>query len=79
MFSFSAFTILKGGADTGFRRVLPEAYQPRLFHVQKQSNKKITCTQVSLKRGNLKPGDVFIIDSGNTIYQVQYVLRFPFS
>lgn len=66
---FLALTLLKGGADTGFRRVLPEAYKPRLFHVQKQG-RKITCTQVSLKRGNLKTGDVFIIDTGSTIYQV---------
>jgi len=66
---FGTFTILKGGAETGFRRVLPEAYVPRLFHVQKQSNKKITCTQVSMKKGNLKSGDVFIIDNGATIYQ----------
>ncbi|XP_057306224.1 gelsolin-like protein 1 [Hydractinia symbiolongicarpus] len=65
---FDTLTLLKGGADTGFRRVLPEAYKPRLFHVQKQG-RKITCTQVSLKRGNLKTGDVFIIDTGSTIYQ----------
>lgn len=66
---FDALTLLKGGADTGFRRVLPEAYEPRLFHVQKQDRKRITCTQVSLKKGNLKSGDVFIIDRGQTIYQ----------
>jgi len=66
---FDALTILKGGADTGFKRVLPEAYQPRLFHVKKGDNKKITCTQISLKRGNLTPDDVFIIDNGLNIYQ----------
>lgn len=66
---FPTLTLLKGGADTGFRRVLPEAYVPRLFHVQKQSNKRITCTQVSMKKGNLKSGDVFILDQGEIIYQ----------
>lgn len=66
---FDTLTLLKGGADTGFRRVLPEAYKPRMLHVQKQSNKNITCTEVSMKKGNLKPGDVFIIDNGNDIYQ----------
>lgn len=65
---FNTFTILKGGADTGFRRVLPEAYEPRLFHVQKVG-RKINCKQVSMKQGNLKSGDVFIIDNGATIYQ----------
>lgn len=66
---FPTFTLLKGGADTGFRRVLPEAYVPRLFHVQKLSKGKISCTQISTKRGNLKSTDVFIIDNGNKIYQ----------
>jgi len=66
---FDTLTLLKGGADTGFRRVLPEAYRPRLLHVQKGINKKITNKEVSLKRGNLKSEDVFIIDCGDKIYQ----------
>lgn len=66
---FDALSILKGGAETGFKRVLPEAYTPRLFHVKKGDNKRITCTQVSLKRGNLTSDDVFIIDNGLNIYQ----------
>jgi len=66
---FSTFTLLKGGADTGFNRVLPEEYPSRLFHVKKVSRTKITCTEVSLKKGNLKSADVFIIDAGNQIYQ----------
>jgi len=66
---FDAITLLKGGADTGFKRVLPEAYTARLFHVQKQANRKITCNEVELKKGNLNSKDVFIIDNGLTIYQ----------
>jgi len=66
---FDTLTLLKGGADTGFRRVLPEAYKARLFHVMKGEKKQITCSQVSLKKGNLKDGDVFIIDNGDKIYQ----------
>lgn len=66
---FDSLTLLKGGADTGFKRVLPEQYKARLFHVKKQANKKITCTEVPLKRGNLTSDDVFIIDNGLNIYQ----------
>jgi len=66
---FDTLTLLKGGADTGFRRVLPEAYTPRMIHVMKQSNRSITCAEVSMKRGNLKENDVFIIDNGANIYQ----------
>lgn len=66
---FESITLLKGGCDTGFRRVLPEAYQPRMFHVQKQSNRSISCKEVSMKKDKLKSGDVFIIDNGLKIYQ----------
>jgi len=73
---FDTVVLLKGGADTGFRRVLPEAYKPRLIHVRRETvsskgrDKKImACNEVSLKKGNLKSGDVFIIDNGETIYQ----------
>jgi len=66
---FPTLTLLKGGADTGFRRVLPEAYTPRLFHVKKQSARRIACTEVSLKKSNLTSEDVFIIDTGAVIYQ----------
>lgn len=66
---FETITLLEGGADTGFKRVLPEAYTPRLFHVKKQANRKITCTEMPMKRGNLTSEDVFIIDNGLTIYQ----------
>ena len=74
-FSFLAFSLLKGGADTGFRRVLPEEYVPRLFHVKKVARTRITCTEVSMKKGNLKSGDVFIIDNGNQVYQVRLSLN----
>lgn len=68
--------IMKGGADTGFRRVLPEAYTPRFFHVKKvekakrKMNKRISVTEVSLKKANYSDDDVFVLDLGNTIYQI---------
>lgn len=68
---FDSITLLKGGADTGFRRVLPEGYVPRFFHIQKQFNsKKITFTQKALKKANYNDNDVFILDLGDTIYQI---------
>lgn len=66
---FETMTTMKGGADTGFRRVLPEAYTPRLFHIEKQADKKITCVEKPMKKGNLESDDCFIIDNGLTIYQ----------
>jgi len=66
---FESITLLKGGADTGFNRVLPEAYVPRLIHVEKQADRQITCKEKPMKKGNLEDDDVFIIDNGETIYQ----------
>ena len=51
---FDSITLLKGGADTGFRKVLPEQYEPRLFHIEKQSSRNITCVQKPMKKGNLE-------------------------
>lgn len=68
---FDSITLLKGGADTGFRRVLPENYTPRFFHIQKQYNSyKITVKQTALKKANYNDNDVFILDLGDTIYQI---------
>lgn len=68
---FDSITLLKGGADTGFRRVLPESYVPRLFHIQKQwNNRRITCTQIGLKKANYTDNDVFILDLGDHIFQI---------
>jgi len=67
---FPTLTIMKGGCDTGFKRVLPEEYKPRFFHVKKQAAKRITMTEVSLKKGNFSEDDVFILDTGNIIYQI---------
>lgn len=66
---FDSIKMLKGGADTGFRRVLPEAYKVRLLHVQKQDSRQVICNEVSAKKGNLKTEDVFIIDKGLKVYQ----------
>ena len=75
-------TLLKGGADTGFRRVLPEVYETRLLHVKKEEvmvrgkkKKTITNTEISPKRVNLTSEDVFLIDTARVIYQVHRSLR----
>jgi len=67
---FDVLTLLKGGADTSFQRVVPGEYSPRFFHVKKQGNRRITVTQISMKRSNLNDDDVFILDNGQIIYQI---------
>jgi len=65
---FNHLTLLKGGAETGFRRVRPEAYKKRLLHVEKR-NKEVIVKEIPMKKGNLTSEDVFIIDLGLEIYQ----------
>jgi len=65
---FEFFTIMKGGCDTGFRRVGPEGYKMRLFHIVGE-RKQISVTQIPFKKGNLNSEDVFVIDCGLRIYQ----------
>lgn len=61
---------LKGGAESGFRHVSPTEYQPRLFHVHGDTAQNTVIEEVSLKRGNINDDDVFILDAGLTIYQL---------
>jgi len=63
---------MKGGADTGFRRVKPTEYQPRLFQVVGE-RKNIEVIQIPMKRGNVNSDDVFIFDIGLNIYQVSKI------
>ena len=64
---FNEITILKGGADTGFRRVVPEQPKTRLLHFK--GDRKIEVKEVPAKRGNLNSEDVFIIDTFYELWQ----------
>lgn len=73
---FATITLLKGGADTGFRRVLPEVYETRLLHVKRvnvtvrgKEKKRILVSEVAPKKDSLSSEDVFLIDTGKAIYQ----------
>jgi len=65
---FNQVTIMKGGADSGFRHVTPEEYKPRLFHVS-GTRKNIMVKQVPLKKELVTSGDVYILDKGLEIWQ----------
>jgi len=66
---FSTLTHLKGGAESGFNRVEPKEYEPRLFHYSKKKGKQIMIKQVSLCRENLSSTDVFVLDMGLRVFQ----------
>jgi gelsolin len=60
-------TILKGGVDSGFNKIKPEEYKPRLLHMKGQ--KQIRVTEVPLSWKSLNDGDVFLLDAGLELYQ----------
>ena len=60
-------------ADTGFRHVKPEEYQPHLLHVS-GVKRNIIVKEVPTNKKSLDSSDVFILDLGLSIYQVNSML-----
>jgi gelsolin len=61
--------LLEGGVASGFNKVTPKEYKPRLLHLKGRKNIRIE--EVPLKAESLNEGDVFILDAGLDIYQWQ--------
>ncbi|KAJ8302179.1 hypothetical protein KUTeg_021166 [Tegillarca granosa] len=65
---FGCIKYLHGGADSGFRRVTPEKYEPRLLHFHGDKY-GVKMTEVPRIRSKLDSTDVYILDLGLKIYQ----------
>lgn len=61
--------LLDGGVESGFNKVKPETYKPRLLHLKGRKNIRIS--EVPISVSSLNSGDVFILDNGLDIYQWQ--------
>jgi len=70
---FNKFTVLSGGADSGFNPVAPEKYQTRLLEVKivtdENGKKKQYVLEKPLKKSSMNNGDVYIIDKGLHLIQ----------
>lgn len=66
---FPKIELLKGGVDSGFRKVKPTEYKPRLLHIKGKKN--VIVREVELSAGSLNSGDAFILDAGLALYQFQ--------
>mmetsp|Transcript_73235 Transcript_73235/g.161694 ORF Transcript_73235/g.161694 Transcript_73235/m.161694 type:complete len:404 (-) Transcript_73235:52-1263(-) len=64
---FKEIQYLKGGHASGFRKVKPEEYVPRLLMVRK-SKKTTRAFEIPCKASNMNHGDVFVLDAGLKIY-----------
>jgi len=57
---------LSGGIESGFRKVQPAEYKPRLLQIRKMK-KTIKQMEVPLKASSMNHGDCFILDAGEQI------------
>ncbi|XP_045165165.2 gelsolin-like protein 2 [Mercenaria mercenaria] len=65
---FESITILKGGADSGFRHVKPQEYMPRLLHFH-GDRQGVVVKEVPRCRSLLDNTDVYILDLGLKLIQ----------
>jgi len=65
---FKKFTVLEGGIESGFNKVKPTEYKPRLLHI-KGNMKSVIVRQVDMNTSSLNSGDCFIYDNGMDLYQ----------
>jgi len=59
--------VMKGGIDTGFNKIKPKDYKPRLLQVK--GRKRVRLVEVPLETKSVNSGDVFILDLGLLILQ----------
>lgn len=65
---FKKLMVMEGGAESGFRHVVPEEYKPRLLRFCGTS-RNVEVYEVPKHKSCLNSNDVFILDMGRTIYQ----------
>eukprot|EP00929_Paragymnodinium_shiwhaense_P009723 TRINITY_DN113_c0_g2_i1.p1 TRINITY_DN113_c0_g2~~TRINITY_DN113_c0_g2_i1.p1 ORF type:complete len:249 (-),score=69.94 TRINITY_DN113_c0_g2_i1:184-930(-) len=58
---------LEGGIDSGFKHVVPEGYDPKLFVVRRVKG-KTTVVQAPLKKTIINESDCFVLDAADKIY-----------
>lgn len=59
--------ILEGGVDSGFNKVRPKEYRPRLLHLK--GRRHVRLTEVPLAAASVNSGDVFVLDLGLRLVQ----------
>jgi len=65
---FKQITIMEGGADTGFRHVPPECYEPRLLQLV-GGRQDVVVKEVGMWKERINHDDVFILDAGLRVIQ----------
>eukprot|EP01080_Neovahlkampfia_damariscottae_P009734 gene9734-2061_t len=58
--------ILKGGIESGFNKIKPQDYKPKLLHIKGKT--RIHVMEVPLSCESLNEGDAFVVDAGLKSY-----------
>jgi gelsolin len=65
---FERVTILDGGVESGFHKVKPTEYKPRLMHITGHK-KHVQAYQVPIAPESLNDTDCFVLDAGVKLFQ----------
>lgn len=65
---FKAIEFLEGGVDSGFKHVEAKEHRNRLLHLKGKKN--IVVREVAFSTDSLNSGDVFVLDAGLDIFQM---------
>lgn len=65
---FPNMQVMEGGVESGFRKVKPTEYKPRLLHVRGKP-KKMRIDEVPFDLSSLNDNDAYVLDNGLVIYQ----------
>lgn len=66
---FKEVKLLEGGVASGFNKIKPEEYRPRLLHLKGRKNVRVQ--EVPAEYKSLNDGDCFVMDCGFDLYQWQ--------
>jgi len=64
---FKTIHLLKGGIESGFNKVKPTEYKPKLLHI-KGCKDNVRVSEVNLEWKSLNAGDVFVLDNGLELF-----------
>jgi len=64
---FKTIHLLKGGIESGFNKVKPTEYKPKLLHI-KGVKDHVRVSEVPLEWKSLNNGDVFVLDNGLELF-----------
>lgn len=67
---FEDICIMKGGVKSGFNRITPKEYKSRLLKFNDEGRNQVTMTEVAYVKESITSDNVYIIDNGLDLYQV---------